>query len=142
MSRLTRDETAKPVSRDQILRRERGQENIHLPVELTTSRIGNLTWLILTLAMCDDHTYIPYMGGANARNLHSGGGIGCLAAALLRFARVCVRAMNTFCFIGSLRVSAFYLSSLAFAFLLLFFPPFIFVVLTLFFCFYALVGPL
>ena len=28
MSRLTRDGTAEPVSRDQILRRERGQENI------------------------------------------------------------------------------------------------------------------
>ena len=29
MSRLTRDGTAEPVSRDQILRRERGQVNIH-----------------------------------------------------------------------------------------------------------------
>ena len=29
MSRLTRDGTAEPVSRDQILRRERGQGNIH-----------------------------------------------------------------------------------------------------------------
>ena len=29
MSRLTRDETAEPVSRDQIFRRERGQGNIH-----------------------------------------------------------------------------------------------------------------
>ena len=78
MSRLTRDGTAEPVSRDQILRRERGQGNILpnpfretkfsganadreiliLPVQLTTSRIGNLTLLILTLATCDDHTYI------------------------------------------------------------------------------------
>ena len=31
MSRLTRDGTAEPVSRDQILRRERGQENNHFP---------------------------------------------------------------------------------------------------------------
>ena len=31
MSRLTRDETAEPVSRDQILRRVRGQGNIHFP---------------------------------------------------------------------------------------------------------------
>ena len=30
MSRLMRDGTAEPVSRDQILRRERGQENIHV----------------------------------------------------------------------------------------------------------------
>ena len=29
MSRLTRDRTAEPVSRDQILRHERGQGNIH-----------------------------------------------------------------------------------------------------------------
>ena len=29
--RLTRDGTAEPVSRDQILRRERGQGNIHFP---------------------------------------------------------------------------------------------------------------
>ena len=31
MSRLTRNGTAKPVSRDQILRRERGQGNIDFP---------------------------------------------------------------------------------------------------------------
>ena len=31
LSRLTRDETAEPVSRDQIVRRERGQGNIHFP---------------------------------------------------------------------------------------------------------------
>ena len=28
-----------------------------LPVQLTTSRIGNLTRLTHTLAVCDDHTY-------------------------------------------------------------------------------------
>ena len=31
MSRLTRDGTAEPASRDQILRRERGQENVRFP---------------------------------------------------------------------------------------------------------------
>ena len=31
MSRLTRDGTAEPVSRDRILRREHGQGNIHFP---------------------------------------------------------------------------------------------------------------
>ena len=31
MSRLTRDGTAEPVSRDQILRHVRGQANIHVP---------------------------------------------------------------------------------------------------------------
>ena len=58
MSRLTRDGTAEPVSRDQILRREQRQRNIHFSCSVTTSRIGNLAWLILTLAICDDHTYI------------------------------------------------------------------------------------
>ena len=31
MSRLTRDGTSEPFSRDQILRREQGQGNIHFP---------------------------------------------------------------------------------------------------------------
>ena len=31
MSKLARDGTAEPVSRDQILRREQGQRNIHFP---------------------------------------------------------------------------------------------------------------
>ena len=43
MSALTRDATPEPVSRDQILRRERGQRNLCFPVQLTTIRIGNHT---------------------------------------------------------------------------------------------------
>ena len=49
MSRLTRDGTAEPVSQDKILKRERGQgadgDRVILIfcVQLTTSRIGNLT---------------------------------------------------------------------------------------------------
>ena len=31
MNRLTRDGTAEPVSRDQILRHARGQRNVHFP---------------------------------------------------------------------------------------------------------------
>ena len=59
MSRLTRDGTAEPVSRDQILRHARGQGNIIFPVQLTTSRIGNLTRLIHTLLyVITIHTYI------------------------------------------------------------------------------------
>ena len=46
MSRLTRDGTSEPVSRDQILRHARGQRNIIFSVQLTTSRTGNLTRLI------------------------------------------------------------------------------------------------
>ena len=51
MSRLTRDGTTELVSRDQVLRRERGQGNIMLIflVQRTTSRIGILTRLIPTL---------------------------------------------------------------------------------------------
>ena len=37
---------------DQILRHERGQGNIHFPVQLTTCRTGNLTRLIHSLAIC------------------------------------------------------------------------------------------
>ena len=42
MSRLTRDGTAETVSRDQMLRRKRGQENtvFIFPVQLNMSRIG------------------------------------------------------------------------------------------------------
>ena len=58
MSRLTQDGTAEPVSRDQILRHARGQENIIFPAQLTTSRIGNLTRLIHTLLyVMTVHTY-------------------------------------------------------------------------------------
>ena len=59
MSRLTRDGTAEPVSRDQILRHARGHGNIIFPVQLTTGRIGNLTRLIHTLLyVMTIHTYI------------------------------------------------------------------------------------
>ena len=55
MSRLTRDGTAEPVSRDQIFKHERDREIFIFLVQLTTIRIGNLTLLIHTLAtwMCD-----------------------------------------------------------------------------------------
>ena len=66
MNRLTRDETtAETVSRDQIFRRERRQgKKLTFPVQLTPSRIGNLTWLTLTLAIYKTtiHTYIHTIG--------------------------------------------------------------------------------
>ena len=59
MSRLTRDVTAKPVSRDQILRYVRVEGNIQFPFQLTTSRIGSLTLLIHTLLyVMTIHTYL------------------------------------------------------------------------------------
>ena len=53
MSGLTRDGTAKPVSRDQILRGERGQGNIHFSL-LISRRIGNIPRLIHTLLQVYD----------------------------------------------------------------------------------------
>ena len=59
MSRLTRDGTAEPVSRDKVLRRERGQGKIIFPVQLTTSRFDNFTRLIHTLAICVTIHIVP-----------------------------------------------------------------------------------
>ena len=59
MSKPRRDRTTEPVSRDQVLMRERGQGNIrfHCPSDLKQN--DNLTRLILTLAICVTiHTYI------------------------------------------------------------------------------------
>ena len=49
MSRPTRDGTAEPVSRDEIIGANGDREILFSPVQLTTSRIGNLTRLIHTL---------------------------------------------------------------------------------------------
>ena len=43
ISGLMRDGTAEPVSRDQIIRRERGK-GFFFTVQLTTSKIGNNAW--------------------------------------------------------------------------------------------------
>ena len=40
MSGLARDETTEPASRDQILRRERGQGKTRFPAQVTTNRIA------------------------------------------------------------------------------------------------------
>ena len=59
MSRLTRDGTAEPISRDRTLGHARGQGNIIFSVQLTTSRVGNFTRLIHTLLyVIIIHTYI------------------------------------------------------------------------------------
>ena len=56
MGRLARDETAEPVSRDQLSGANGNMEKTMSPVHLTTSRTSNLTQLVRTLAICDDHT--------------------------------------------------------------------------------------
>ena len=60
MGRVTRDGTAEPVSRNQILRRNAYREIFIFPVQLTTCRIGLLPgWSILLLyAWPYIHTYI------------------------------------------------------------------------------------
>ena len=69
MSRLTRDGTAEPVSRDQILRRERGQDNINFPCSADHEQ----DWQPYPVdhfpcyMWCDDHIYIY-----NLQTFHNG----------------------------------------------------------------------
>ena len=56
MSRLTREETAEPVSRDQIPRRKRGQKNIHFSCSADHEQDWQHYSVDPCSAMCDDHT--------------------------------------------------------------------------------------
>ena len=58
MSRLTRDGTAEPVSRDQILRHARGQGNIPFPCLADHEQDWQPYPVDPYSAICDDHTYI------------------------------------------------------------------------------------
>ena len=58
MSRLTRDGTAEPVSRDQILRHVREQGNIHFPCSADHEQDGQPYPVDPYSAISDDHTYI------------------------------------------------------------------------------------
>ena len=58
MSRLTRDGTAEPVSRDQILRHARGQGNIHFPCSADHEQDWQPYPVDPYSAICDDYTYI------------------------------------------------------------------------------------
>ena len=58
MSRLTRDGTAEPVSRDQILRHARGQGGIHFPCSADHEQDWQPYPFDPYSAICDDHTYI------------------------------------------------------------------------------------
>ena len=70
MSRLTRDGTAEPVSRDQIVRHERGQGNTIFPIQLTTCRTGNLTPVDPYSCYMCDHTrgWLEEAEAAKGRN--------------------------------------------------------------------------
>ena len=58
MGRLTRDGTAEPFSRDQKLRGQRGQGNIHLPCSVGHERDWQPYPVDPYFALSDDHTYI------------------------------------------------------------------------------------
>ena len=68
MSRLTRDGTAEPVPRDQILRRERGQGNINFPYSADHEQDWQ-PYLVdpYSCSMCDHTTGI--LGGSD--DLHT-----------------------------------------------------------------------
>ena len=57
MSRLARDGTAEPVSRDQILRHARGQGNINFPCSADHEQDWQPYPVDPYSAICDDHTY-------------------------------------------------------------------------------------
>ena len=59
MSRLTRDGTAEPVSRDQLLRHARGQGSIRFPYSADHVQDWQPYPVDPYSAICDDHTYIP-----------------------------------------------------------------------------------
>ena len=58
MSRLMRDGTTEPVLRDQFLRRERGQGNIHFPCSADHEQDWQPYAVDPNSTKCDDHTYI------------------------------------------------------------------------------------
>ena len=58
--KLTRDRTAEAVLRDQILRRERGQGNIHFPCSADHEVVGNRLINTLLYKGWDDYTYIVH----------------------------------------------------------------------------------
>ena len=59
MSRLTRDGTVEPVSRDQTLRHARGQEgNIDFPCSADHEQDWQSYPVDPYSAVCDNHTYI------------------------------------------------------------------------------------
>ena len=58
MSRLTRDGTAEPVWRDQILRHARVQGNIKFPCSADHQQDWQPYPVDPYSAICDDHTYI------------------------------------------------------------------------------------
>ena len=61
MSSLTRDGTAEPVPRDQILRCVRGQRNNYFPCSADHEQDWQPYPVDPHSAICDDHTYYIYI---------------------------------------------------------------------------------
>ena len=70
MSRLTRDGTAEPVSRDQILRHVRGQGDIHFPCSADHEQDWQPYPVDPYSAICDDHTYTHTYIHITGRKFH------------------------------------------------------------------------
>ena len=75
MSRLTQEGTAEPVSRKTKFLGWNEDDSEILGIfflfQLTTNRIGNLTRLIHTLPICDDHTYMMQPSYIFRKNLNA-----------------------------------------------------------------------
>ena len=68
MTRLTRDGTAEPVSRDQILRHAWGQGNINFPCSADHGQDWQPHPVDPYSVICDDHTYIHTCEKKPSRN--------------------------------------------------------------------------
>ena len=70
MSRLTRDGTAEPASRNQILRHARGRQgNIHFPCSADHEQDWQPYPVDPFSAICDDHTHICLVGEKSDKEL-------------------------------------------------------------------------
>ena len=71
---MTRDGTAEPVSRDQILRRKRGQGNTSFPCSADHEKIWQPCMVDPYSAISVDHPYQPHASGKgslkDAQELH------------------------------------------------------------------------
>ena len=86
MSRLTRDGTAEPVSRNHILRHARGQGNVHFPCSADHEQDWQLYPVDPYSTICDDHTYIHT--DTHTHTLYNGDTAG---FAIQTFERYCTR---------------------------------------------------
>ena len=69
MKRRTRDGTAEPVSRDQILRRARGQGNVNFPCSADHEQDWPPYPVDPYSSICDDDKYIVYIHHRQERGI-------------------------------------------------------------------------